>query len=133
MEDRQYLDDETRTLIEEQEKLEGVFLSKLEPNTHLEVVTKNSVYQITTVEGILVNIKGGFRSDGTIRYETPRPAFIHGSTWGGSLLKLGWLGLGMNLEISENTFERIVTSTILSIRITAPDESWYYDLILDQT
>ncbi|SPE34816.1 conserved hypothetical protein [Candidatus Sulfopaludibacter sp. SbA6] len=63
----------------------------------------------------------------TIRYQGDNQAFIsghpvfcpepvlvniHGSTWGGSMLKEHFIGRGMHLEFRHPTYEPIVTSVI---------------------
>ena len=42
---------------------------------------------------------------------------IHGSTWGGSMLKTGFLGRGMRLEFQHPDYEKpILTSRIVELR-----------------
>lgn len=57
-----------------------------------------------------------FYISGHARYcPEPTKANIHGSTWGGSMLKMGWVGRGMNLEFSTEAHGTITTSTIAEI------------------
>jgi hypothetical protein len=47
---------------------------------------------------------------------TPTEARIHGSTWGGSMLKTKFLGRGMSLEFARPGRRTILTTRILEIR-----------------
>lgn len=48
----------------------------------------------------------------------PEPVEVNiaGSTWGGSLLKLHFIGRGMHLEFLHPVYQRILTSRIMEIR-----------------
>ena len=46
----------------------------------------------------------------------PVPVRIKGSTWGGSMLKLRFIGRGMRLEFRHPVFRTILTSRIVDIR-----------------
>lgn len=91
----------------------GVFLSRLAPGTKLEVQTKNTLYRIEVVEGG----SGKVEIQGHPRYcPDPTPARIHGSIWGGSMLKMNFIGRGMNLEFSTDSHpQAISTSTIQEV------------------
>ena len=41
---------------------------------------------------------------------------IHGSTWGGSMLKTRYVGRGMHLEFEHPVHETVITSQIVDIR-----------------
>ena len=90
---------------------EGVYLDRLEPGTELEVCTVNRCYRILVGSNREMVISG-------------HPAFcpnpvavrIHGSTWGGSMLKKGFVGPGMRLEFHHPQHDIVTTSKILSVR-----------------
>jgi hypothetical protein len=44
------------------------------------------------------------------------PVRIEGSTWGGSMLKVRFIGRGMRLEFRHPVFRTIITSRIVDIR-----------------
>jgi len=46
----------------------------------------------------------------------PVPVRIKGSTWGGSMLKVRYIGQGMRLEFRHPVFHTILTSRIVDIR-----------------
>jgi hypothetical protein len=46
----------------------------------------------------------------------PVPVRIAGSTWGGSMIKLHFIGRGMHLEFRHPTFQTIITSRVIEIR-----------------
>ena len=76
------------------------------------VVTRNSRYHLVMLDGIVREalVEGGrhFPQEITAR--------IEGSSLPGSLLKIGWIGLGLPLELSDG-YRRIVTSTVRTITV----------------
>lgn len=74
------------------------------------VQTKNTLYRIEK------RGEDDFYISGHARYcPEPTKANIHGSTWGGSMLKMGWVGRGMHLEFSTSAHGTVTTSTISDI------------------
>jgi hypothetical protein len=53
-------------------------------------------------------------------------ATVSGSTFGGCMLKAGWLGVGLRMEVSVNG-RRTVTSPVKSLRVERVDfgAGWY--------
>ena len=47
----------------------------------------------------------------------PVPVQVRGSSWGGSMLKVGYIGCGMCLEFRHPTFETVTTSRIMSVQL----------------
>jgi hypothetical protein len=87
---------------------EGVSLLDLEPFTALLVRTCHSVYRIIVLQGTTVLVQGGpCFPDRTIGQ-------LNGSGFGGNLLKLGWIGVGLRMEISSDG-KRFVTSAVRAI------------------
>lgn len=89
---------EINNAIAQSEKDGGWWLKDLPVNTPILVQTKNSVYGITkreTEPGVYV-----YTIEGHPVY-CPKPTQCHiaGSTWGGSMLKAEWIGVGMHLEV----------------------------------
>ena len=105
------LKDEVNRNIVQSEVEGGVYLDKLSPGNVLEVKTQNRWYTI---------VIGGRGEDlicGHPKYcPDPVAVRIEGSTWGGSMLKLRFVGRGMRLEFQHPTHRRIVTSRIADIR-----------------
>ncbi len=89
----------------------GVYLDALPRGARLEVETENRFYEIVN-EG-----QGRAWISGHPQY-CPEPVLvgIHGSTWGGSMLKVGYLGRGMHLEFGNTPYGVITTSRIKEIR-----------------
>ena len=89
----------------------GVFLNSLPVNTSLRVQTQNRAY---TIEKIAEN---EYMIVGHPKYcPVPVKAYIHGSTFGGSMIKVGFIGRGMHLEFhTEEHWGRIATSRISDI------------------
>jgi hypothetical protein len=109
--------------IKEQEKQGGVDLNKLAIGTKIEAQTLSTLYKIEILPNGKAIVEGG-------RYfPEPKETYIGGSTWGGSMLKLGWLGLGMHIEIKKaDTDGCMITTAVQSLKVIAPDNSWEYSL-----
>jgi hypothetical protein len=93
----------------------GVHLRDVVPGTILEVRTQNRAY---TIE---------YRGSGQALISghpvfCPEPVLvnIHGSTWGGSMLKERYIGRGMCLEFAPPTTPAITTSVIVDVRQSRP-------------
>lgn len=90
----------------------GVSLRELEPLTVLRVRTRNSIYRIVVSDGSNVLVQGGdFFPETTTGH-------LSGSGFGGSLLKLGWIGVGLRMEFLSGE-QRIVTSRVVEISFEA--------------
>lgn len=89
----------------------GIHLRDLAPGAILEVQTCQRRYTIVNQGG------GDALISGHPEY-CPSPVLvkIHGSTWGGSMLKEQFIGRGMHLEFRHPNFLPITTSRILEVR-----------------
>ncbi len=91
---------------------EGVGLAELESLTTLLVRTDNSLYRITVLQPPQPKI---LVQGGRFFPETTEGR-LAGSSFGGSFLKMAWLGCGLRMEIYSGG-QRIVTSPVRSIEI----------------
>ena len=93
----------------------GIDVRSLPPDTRLVVDTHNSRYHLVMM--------GGNRSNATIQggpyFIEETEARVEGSALSGSLLKSGWIGIGLFMEITAGG-RRIVTSRVHAI-VVAPD------------
>ena len=105
------LSDEVNRNIAQSEIEGGVCLDNLSEGEVLEVETRNRSYTI------VVDRRGKDLIWGHPKY-CPEPVTvrIEGSTWGGSMLKMRFVGRGMRLEFQHPMYRRIVTSPIVEIR-----------------
>jgi hypothetical protein len=92
----------------------GVYLNHLEPGTVLHVRTLNHDYTIL-VKGWDQAVISGH----PVFCPEPAPVTIHGSTWGGSMLKARYIGRGMHLEFVLPDYEPIRTSRIVEVSAAA--------------
>jgi hypothetical protein len=92
--------------------LEGVSLEELKPCDTIHARTRNSDYEIFLLdpESGHAIVRGGKY------FEEPMEATVCGSNFGGTMLKLGWLGLGLRMELCFNG-HRIATSPIRELRV----------------
>jgi hypothetical protein len=91
----------------------GVDLEHLPPMTTLLVSTRNSSYQIVVIEGANIYLHGG------TPFPQPTPAYIDGARIGGGLLRVGWIVVGLRMEIRTGE-RRIVTSPVRAITAQPP-------------
>jgi hypothetical protein len=105
-----FSDEVNRNIV--QSEIEGdVYLDDLSEGVRLEVETQNRWYTI------IVRARGQELISGHPQYcPDPIPVRIEGSTWGGSMLKVRFIGRGMYLEFWHPVFRTIKTSRILDIR-----------------
>lgn len=91
---------------------EGVALQSFEAGTVLNVITRNSTYRVVVVDPVQqrVLVTGGrlFPERTEVRLE--------GATAGGSVLKIGWIGTGLRVEMLVGR-QRITTSCVQSVTI----------------
>ncbi len=109
----QNLSDQINANIVRSEIEGGVDLRQLPPESTIEVETRNRAYLIVIVSDSRALISGHPEF-------CPEPVLvrIHGSNWGGSMIKTAYLGRGMHLEFRHPMYEgMIVTSAIQDIRL----------------
>ncbi len=89
----------------------GVLLDELPDGAELEVETVNRCYRLQ------IRGRGEVLISGHPRF-CPEPVLvkIHGSTWGGSILRRLFIGRGLRLEFRHPEHMTIVTSRIVDIR-----------------
>ncbi|MCI0336986.1 MAG: hypothetical protein L0226_05390 [Acidobacteria bacterium] len=94
------------------DELEGVMLETLRPCDTIHVRTRNSDYEVFLLdpEAGRALVKGGKY------FAEPMEATVSGSTFGGGMLKMGWLGVGLRMEFCANG-KRIATSPVRELRV----------------
>src|SRR5688572_3471147 len=92
--------------------VEGVALHSLETGTVLKVITRHSQYRLVVLDPARqsVLVTGGRM------FPESTEARCEGATAGGSVLKAGWIGVGLRLELSIGR-QRITTSRVQSVTI----------------
>jgi frataxin-like iron-binding protein CyaY len=123
MKDIKFVSDEIKARMDKSDADGGVFLKRLKAGDVLTVDTRNSTYILEVVdpEKWVVNIQGG------IRFPESTEVTINGSTWGGSMLKIGFVGNGMCLEIRiPSEKHRLNTSCIENIHVKT--DKFSYDV-----
>jgi len=106
------LSDEVNRNIIQSEIEGGVSLEGLPPDTVLQIRTQHHFYTV------LLLGEGSVLISGHPQY-CPQPVqvTIAGSTWGGSMLKMRFIGRGMHLEFHHPAYSTaIITSPIQEIR-----------------
>ncbi|HTS24829.1 MAG TPA: hypothetical protein VMH81_03085 [Bryobacteraceae bacterium] len=109
-----HLTDAVNRNIVQSEMEGGVHLRDVLPGTILEVETENRAYRIR-YEGC----GRAFISGHPVFCPEPTLVTIHGSTWGGSMIKSDYIGRGMHLEFAHPTYLPITTSMIVQVRAEA--------------
>jgi hypothetical protein len=92
----------------------GVYLRDLAPGSVLSLQTMNRVYKVVVLDDETALISGHPEF-------CPEPAEVKilGSTWGGSMLKMKFLGFGMHMEFEHPVHRTVLTSRIVDIRAQA--------------
>jgi hypothetical protein len=96
--------------------LEGVTLMALKACDTIHVRTRNSDYEIFMLEPR----SGRALVRGGEYFTEPVEGTVNGSTFGGCMLKMGWLGVGLRMEIYANG-QRTITSPVKSLRVEHVD------------
>jgi hypothetical protein len=102
------LDEKIQRLVEIQEELSGIDTRKLKPGTQVKAWTKNSVYEME-----IVNCIGDVLVQGGKYFPQLTPTTFTGSTWGGSMLKIGWIGYMMSMEFQYTEKNKIISTTFV--------------------
>jgi hypothetical protein len=89
-----------------------VDVQALETGTALSVYTQNTHYRITVLNGASrsVVVQGGFH------FPEPTHAHLQGASGPGSVMKIGWIGAGLRMEIADDG-RHVVTSPVRSITL----------------
>ena len=91
---------------------EGISIDSLEAGTVLSVHTQHSRYRIV----VLDHTEHRALVTGGAVFPTATEVRLEGATAGGSLLKMGWIGVGLRLELSIGR-RRITTSRVRAVMI----------------
>jgi hypothetical protein len=105
------LSDEINRDIVQSEIEGGVHLRDLLPGTVVEVQTRNLLYKIVSEQDGEAWISGH-----PLYCPEPVLVAIHGSTWGGSMIRERFIGRGMHLEFGHPDFYQVTTSRILDVQ-----------------
>ena len=103
--------------IEDQEQLGTLDVAALKQGDQVKVQTRNTLYEMTLVapsqDGRCPEflLKGG-------RFAEPTTVYLTGSTFGGSVIQQGHLGVSMHMEIYvPSTGHTLTTSAIQSLEV----------------
>lgn len=105
--------------IDRQDALGGINTNKLSVGTKATVKTNNSTYAIEFLGEGRCNVQGGKY------FPEPTEVIFPGSNFGGSMLKIGWIGYKMHMEFFHKG-RTIVTSPVRGAKIAGPD--WEYEM-----
>lgn len=119
---KRFIDPVLLALIEKSEKDGGLWIKHIPEDTIIRIHARDALFLLafTDVTTGSAAIQGGGR-----HFPSPTLCRVNGSTFGGSAIKLGWLGRGMHLEaalgvvggpITEESLRRRRTLTTASIR-----------------
>ncbi|MHA2043198.1 MAG: hypothetical protein ACW99G_00305 [Candidatus Thorarchaeota archaeon] len=108
-------------MINLQEENGGIQLEEQEVGTRIIVETKNSTYNLTIVDPKEKKIK----VQGGKFWEEPATVYFCGSTWGGSMLKMGWIGFGMHMEFGHHEKPGVISTSAVK-KATIIGEGWEY-------
>lgn len=102
---------------------EGFFIKDF-PGHVATVRTKNSIYKFTIDENLdIIGVSTDLDGNPPRKYlKNPEKVHICGSTWGGSMLKMGYIGIDMYIEFWDETHRDpekgpVLTSAVQSIKL----------------
>ena len=104
----------------------GIDVHKLKAGTIILALTRNSLYKIIkgSRDQYDITIQGGKY------FRKPTVANFSGSTFGGSMMKIGWIGYGMYMELySLDHKKKYKTTPVEAARIIG--NGWEYDMDWD--
>lgn len=114
-------------------KNKGFDINALPPGTRVAVNTCNSLYELIVLGNRRVTAFGGTLPDGGVRFRKPTKLIIAGSTFGGSMLKLNWVGKDMRVEFvpeeGEYAGKTFSTSPVQRVSIEGRDGDWAYTAV----
>ncbi len=97
----------------------NIIQSEIDGGVHLDALGKGAVLRVETQHHryTVVNLGQGraLISGHPVYCPDPVPVSIEGSTWGGSMLKMRFIGRGMHLEFLHPQHRRIITSRVREI------------------
>ena len=91
---------------------DGVTLSDVEPGTRITVISTYRLDVIEGAEGRVIAVGGSVFPEHT-------EVRVEGATDGGSVIKSGWIGVGLRLELMSG-LRRITTSRVKAIDTDRP-------------
>lgn len=94
---------------------DGVTLSDVEPGTRITVITRNSTYRLDVIDGA----EGRVIAVGGSVFPEHTEVRVEGATDGGSVIKSGWIGVGLRLELMSG-LRRVTTSRVKAIETDRP-------------
>jgi hypothetical protein len=115
MENHPNLTSKINTAIRQSEIDGGIRWDNVTPGLRATVRTKSRTYLIEKREGDETYISGH-----PYYCTNPVKASIHGSTWGGSMIKIDWIGVGMRLEFSTVEHPKPITTTTIQDVLLEP-------------
>lgn len=108
------LDYPIRKVLQEQQEQGGIKVHDLPADTVLVVQTKHSTYRLCVLGNGRAIVTGGKY------FSAPTEVSFLGSSWGTSLLKIGWIGYGMRMELGIGD-KFIITSPVQEASLIGPD------------
>lgn len=91
--------------------MQGIPFFSLKDGSTVQVETCNSTYQIRRENREFTWMLGGTRKDGSTRYPIWSPIMFIGSTWGGSDLRIGYIGKAMLMDFYDIQRDRTITTS----------------------
>jgi len=95
----------------------GIDLHRLAVNDAIQIHTDNSEYRIVLLDpaDLRVEVQGGSF------FANPTEATIRGATVGGAMLKIGWISVGLQIELvyypAGNQMQSVVTSPVKKLSL----------------
>lgn len=109
------LSNEINAALDQMEKDGGVWLKDIPEGSYALIETRNTMYKLSHLKD------GSWEISGNKRFcPNPCKVMVNGSTFGGSMLRIGWIGMGMHLELyfpSLTSFSVVTTTQIQKVTV----------------
>jgi len=107
-------------LIKKSEQDGGISLKDVPKNSLAHIHTQNTTYIIAIID----NKSGKVAVTSNGKHVTrPEIGYLRGSTFGGSMIKVDWIGIGMHLEVALADGRILTTSPIKMVRFKADQQN----------
>ncbi len=101
--------------------MNGIEVISLKPGTKITVKTLNSVYDMEVTEE-----PGELLVQGGTHITEKKKIYFSGSTWGGTSIRVGWIGYNMHMEMITGKWRKLTTSPVQEITVSG--DGWSYKL-----
>lgn len=105
------------------ERLQAELAERDEKDLHFDALPNGTVVRVSTrnTQYLFRKHEGGIDVKGGPRFPDWTSGYFNGSTWGGSMIRFGWIGYGMNMEFGSDDHPCLISTPVESWEIQPLD------------